>query len=226
MSTPLRLASGPLGIGLGFSWIRGLVPPSPVLCFLALALVAVFLAACDGLCKGRRARFLFLILCASFALLVWDRTVSVCLAREELSRHAPLERDGVVLQTTGYTCVPASAATCLRSLGIEATEAGLAREAYTSTTGTSFERIGWVIGRRLKGSGWTWRHVGKARWGDLKAPALLDVDLGGLRHAVAFLGFTPDGKARIGDPLCGEYPEARAALEGRWSGEVVFFERR
>ena len=226
MSTGLRLASGPLGVALGYAWIRGLVPPHLFLSLLALALIGAFLAVCDGLCRTRRSRFLYLFLCAAAGVLAWDRTASVWLARRELERSEPQVRGGIVLQTTGYTCVPSSAATCLKALGIEAAEAELAREAYTSTTGTTFGRMGWVIGRRLKGSGWKYRHAGRARWEDLTAPALLDVDHGGIRHAVAFLGFAPDGRARIGDPLSGEYAEARASLEARWSGEAVFFERR
>ena len=47
-----------------------------------------------------------------------------------------IDKNGVCLQSTGYTCGPAAAVSALQQFGIDAEEGQIALEAFTSTAGT------------------------------------------------------------------------------------------
>src|SRR3954451_22222601 len=95
----------------------------------ALALIPLL----QSLPQRRQARIvggLLVVLIGHYALmpflmpaLLWHRMGSL---------HTRIDDDGVCRQTTPYTCGPAASVTALHCLGIEATEAELARAMATS----------------------------------------------------------------------------------------------
>lgn len=129
--------------------------------------------------------------------------------------------DGVILQTSAFTCVPASAANALTVLGISASEREMARLAGTTVLGTSpGEVIGClrkegVSARKALLSVDDLRHLG--------SPAILLVDypgLGPLSHAIMFDHFEGD-IAHVIDPLTGRAKLTIPSLEEQWRGHAI-----
>jgi hypothetical protein len=129
--------------------------------------------------------------------------------------------DGIVLQTSDYTCVPASGATIASILGIHATEKQLAVLFHTTRDGTfpasalsGMRQLG-IEGRKVSAVG-----------GDIRAvhpPAMLffvnDT------HAVVFAGITSDGLVEIWNPSQGKTFFSENALNRVWTGHALEFHR-
>lgn len=217
------LAAGPAGVLAYLGWLKWGLGPGIV---AACALLAAFIVACERFCAAGRQRRSFLLLCGATGTLLLSQTWGRFVALRELG--AGSVRDGVVLQSTGFSCLPASAATCLLSLGIPATEAALAVEARTSLNGTGMGPMLIPLNRRLSGTGWEARQE-RRTWESLPrdgSPAALSVDWHGIPHVIAFLGFEGN-LAVIGEPLDeGRVLRTREELERDWSGEGIFFVRR
>lgn len=111
------------------------------------------------------------------------------------------------------------AATLLRGAGLQAAEAELAREAYTSLSGTE----AWYLARAMRRRGAAVRFV--AQPSDSRAlphPSIAGVRLGGppgFGHFVAVIERTPKGYA-LGDPLFGRIvlPDQRLWAEYEFTG--------
>ncbi len=230
----------------GLPWRRTLLlaGPAGILAYLALiflgrgpgmtvsfGLLAVFIAAGDLHYPAGRPRRSFLLLCALVGLLFMQRGWGRLEALREMEGKQDLVEDGVNLQSTGYTCMAASAATCLRALGLPGTEAEMVLIGGTGTTGTSPGCMAWALSKRLEGSGWAVRDE-RRDWASLPrdgSPAILQTywgGKGGISHATAFLGFEGE-KAVLGEPMQGRVLATREALEKEWAwrGQGVFFAR-
>lgn len=107
-------------------------------------------------------------------------------------------RDGVCLQSSSYTCMPASVTTIVKMMGGHITEPELAREAGSTVGGTEF----WYLRRALRKHGFDcrFRWVGSARRAPV--PCVLGVMNGDLPHAVVLLHKDAKGVV-IGEPLRG-----------------------
>lgn len=117
------------------------------------------------------------------------------------------------LQSTASTCGPASVATILRSLGVRATEAELAREGYSYLGGTEC----WYLARAIRRRDCTARfHTGTGLDDAPEFPALAGVRRDGSGHFIAVLSREGD-HYRIGDPLLGPETLSRAELLGRYT---------
>ncbi len=216
------LVAGPAGILAYLAWLTWDRGPGIVAAF---ALLAAFVVACDRLCAAPRQRRALLLLCGTAGTLLLTQTWGRFVALRALGTGTA--RDGVVLQSTGFSCLPASAATCLTVLGLPATELEMAEEAGATRYGTGMGRILEPLNRRLAGTGWK-ATAGRKGWESLPrdgSPAILAVDWHGIPHAIAFLGFEED-RAVIGEPLEGRVLRTRVELERDWDGEGVFFVRR
>src|SRR5206468_72041 len=64
-----------------------------------------------------------------------------------------VDSDGVCRQSDGYTCVPASAVTVLRKLGLPAEEGELAILAHTSRSGTMLDVMCDVLQKKYRAQG-------------------------------------------------------------------------
>jgi hypothetical protein len=130
-----------------------------------------------------------------------------------------MSSDGVILQTTPYTCVPAAGANIAAMLGVHTTERELAELFHTTRDGTFPAQVL----RGLKELGISGRKV--TTGGGLNAihpPAMFFIF--GDTHAVVYAGMT-GGLAEIWNPSFGKafLPEWR--LSKMWEGHVLEFER-
>jgi len=117
-------------------------------------------------------------------------------------------KDGVCLQSSGVTCVPASMATVLDHYGASCGPAGvdfrinaesrLARLSNTSDYGTE----PWQALRCLRGEGLAAECV-EADIENVPAPSIIVIYLGTTQHAVVYFG-KKNGKYEFGDPLYGK----------------------
>jgi hypothetical protein len=109
-------------------------------------------------------------------------------------------RDGVCLQSTTSTCGPASAATLLKSMGVEVTERELAIDAFTTRSGTE----NWYLKRAIEKHGVKCNYMRQAAG----SPALIHPAIAGVRlgeragHFIAILGETPEHYI-VGEPMSG-----------------------
>ena len=143
---------------------------------------------------------------------------------DEVRRLQGTVRDGVTIQTTYYSCVPASLATVLRRWRMTVSEGELAYRMRTSFQGTSPVRVIGVVEDLGQSQGFTARVVNTTLDELMRddRPAILFGKIGGVRHAVALVGLT-DRIVTLGDPLRGKVHVARGALERelQWSGLAV-----
>lgn len=166
----------------------------------------------------------FALLLAAAFLLYRDLPVSGILGEAQVSGD-------VVMQTTAYTCAPATIATLMRAMGDSTvTERDAARLAGTSRMGTSsLQEV-----RAMKRLGMNPRFARGLTPESLAASgslALLHVDepvaSTTIRHAVALLSVDGPGRTIIiGNPLHGRQVVSFDSLRGYWLGEAVFVAAR
>lgn len=174
--------------------------------------------------QADQRRPLVLGVCVSLALLGYLGWLSLPVRPTE-----DLAVDGVVFQTTPFTCAAASIATIARWTDVapgltEGEAAALARTTFGGTLASgelrAFAALGLSarFGRRLSVDS-LFAHPG---------PAILHVNErlpGGrrIRHAVALLAVdSTAGTIRIGNPLEGVQLLSFAALDAYWIGEAIF----
>lgn len=131
----------------------------------------------------------------------------------------------VCRQSTYSTCGAASAASLLRYHGITVTEAAMAEEAHSYTSGTEVWYLARAIRRRglraefdvatdepviLASQGRTGQ-----KWGDARV-AIVGVRFGQTGHFIALLGEDETGKLVVGDPLRGRELLSREELRKRY----------
>ncbi len=134
-------------------------------------------------------------------------------------------RNGVVLQTTKFSCGAAASATLLTRLGISTSEREMAALSGTNpVTGTGEIAVALGLRRKLDGSG---RQVAmiRAGWNDLrrlKRPAMANIRLSFLQdHWVVVLDTTAD-TVTIADPSTGIRTLPRKRFLAQWLGVLVF----
>jgi len=118
------------------------------------------------------------------------------------------ERDGVIMQSTPYTCAPASAANLLRALGVHRSEREVAELFGTTALGTSSAQI-------IRGMAELDIHCRRADLGRRPlpvAPAILLFEGARVGHAVALLEGDHEGGLVIADPLVGRTATTEARL--------------
>ncbi len=109
------------------------------------------------------------------------------------------------IQSSVVTCGPASAASVLRHLGDRQTkESDLAREAWTSSTGTE----AWHLARAIRRRGYEVRFLAPDGLPDRKdLPGILGTGTQMAGHFIAVLEIT-DHEIEIVDPLRGRFRES------------------
>lgn len=117
------------------------------------------------------------------------------------------------IQSTLSSCGPASTATVLRALGVEAGEGELVREAHTYMGGTE----AWYLARAVRSRGLVARFVmnGGGFNEAIRLPAIAGVTLNGRGHFIAVLSRNDD-VFDVGDPMIGPEKRTRAELERRY----------
>ncbi len=123
------------------------------------------------------------------------------------------EWDGeVCLQSTPSTCGAASTATILKGLGIEVSEAELAKEAHSYADGTE----AWYLARAARSRGCEVNFAfTKGFTPEDGLPAVVGVRLGSIGHFIAILGQEGE-RFIVGDPMLGRELLSREQLERRY----------
>lgn len=148
--------------------------------------------------------------------LYWDSLIFPCHAR-----WANEWKDGVCLQSEGYTCTAAATATLLRLHGRTASEEAVSRRIRMSASGA----YNWEVLRLLRLEGLHPRLASvPAQPRDLPVPCLAVVRLGdrkGIPHMLAILEKT-DKTFVIGDPLGGRFEWSKETTwKNYWFSGVV-----
>jgi hypothetical protein len=135
---------------------------------------------------------------------------------------AKISMDGVILQSSGSSCVPAACANIARKLGVQTTEAELFALMHTSDAGTTNAQA--IYGMRALGIKGTKRLIHDRDPHALHTPAMLVVDMIGLPevHAVAYMSANGD-TFEIHDPRSGLLKMSLGELQKIWQGKAVEF---
>jgi ABC-type bacteriocin/lantibiotic exporter with double-glycine peptidase domain len=124
--------------------------------------------------------------------------------------------NGVCLQTSGTSCVPACCATVVSLLGGRITERELAMEAGTTSRGTEI----WYMMRAMPGHGYKIEpHVAKSVK-DIPAPSILGLKAGG--HVIVLMSKS-DAGPDIGNPLGQRRQYTWSAFEKAYDIEPIYF---
>ncbi len=183
--------------------------------FAYLASLCVRVAWYSGHRERGKLTFATTLLVVALLILRWNVTFSIPADSYE---HEVVD-GGIILQTTGASCVPATVANILGRFGVTETEKALAREMGTTGQGTTHGRVALALWQR----GFDCRRVTVVSIQEVNPPAALTVDhpaTGPESHMVGFMGM--DGEmAEIWDPLYGRdmmYPEQLSTV---WHGKAL-----
>jgi predicted double-glycine peptidase len=140
-----------------------------------------------------------------------------------------MDRDGICLQNTSYTCGPAAAVTALRKLGFPADEGQIAILAHTSSaTGTPPDILAQALRERYGREGLVCEYHAFRDAAELKrcCPVLVIVKFSFmLDHYVAVLD-VKDNAVTVGDPLLGLTILTPAELQEKWRSVGVTLKRK
>lgn len=187
-----------------FSWMLLGMKKFSVCGFVATMLLTTPLSRVPQ--KRNRVLISVLMAVIVFFMGVWPY-VAPMVDRKELSQlKTNIDRDGICLQTTDYTCGPASAVTALRKLELPAEEGEIAILSCTSfQEGTPIDMLADGLNRRYVASGLTVKCRFFHSVDELKgaSPTLAVIKYGFMvDHWVTVLEVT-DSEVVVGDPLGG-----------------------
>ncbi len=156
---------------------------------------------------------------ASVGLLMIVELVQAEYTRPIAPQLRELERDGVVLQSSGVSCVSASAANLLRLHGVRRTERQMAERLGASGAGATTAQLLYGLEREGLSCQRLIRSDGNVM--AVKPPAIVFYgDRGGVPHAVV-LAERNGRRVTILDPLSGRGTMNVAQLSRIWDGEAV-----
>ncbi|WP_434777071.1 cysteine peptidase family C39 domain-containing protein [Neisseria sp. Ec49-e6-T10] len=129
---------------------------------------------------------------------------------------------GIALQTTPSTCGPSSLATILKGYGTVDTEANIAKQAFSSSTGTE----NWYLARYAHQQGYQYRFLHEPELGKVPTPSIIGVKLGRIGHFITLLGHNGDTYT-IADSLDGLHHLTTEEFKQRYvyNGFVLHIEK-
>lgn len=210
-----------------FSWLTIGVKKFAGFSFLTSMVLTTPLAR---LPQPRTRRFVaFLMVFIVFFMGIWP-FIAPMLDRKQLSHlQTNIDKNGVCLQTTDYTCGPASAVTALRKLGLPADEGPIAILSCTSAIeGTPPDMLAEGLNRRYATDGLTAECRVFHNIGELKAAGLTlaVIKFGFLvDHWVTVLSVT-DSQVIVGDPNGGLSRLSYEDFAERWRFVGVVLRRQ
>lgn len=136
-------------------------------------------------------------------------------------------KDGICLQTSGYSCSAASAAMLLHQHGVAATEREMAELSVTSNGGLGgggTTESGLMRGLRIKLNGSKNVRIACPRYDQLITPSIVGIRLSPrLSHSILVVRVTPT-EVKIIDPLYGRGTLQRMVFERDWLGSAVWID--
>jgi len=147
----------------------------------------------------------------------WTLSGAVVTSREHV------DAKGVTRQTTMYTCGAAAAATLVRSLGMERTEAEMARRTgVVPQRGTTFVKVYWALTELLAEEPYDVALTRAAEpTADMPMPCLAGVKLSPLLNHFIVVREIKNGRAILDDPLNGRVDHPVEHLKAQWLGVVI-----
>lgn len=135
-----------------------------------------------------------------------------------------IDADGICLQSTGYTCGPASAVTFLKAHGINATEQEMTRLSHANLLlGVDFGFLGRAVEKKTHTAGIV-IDVVAADYEFLKKhdePCIVYVRWHFLVDHVIVVLHEDENKVIFADPLSGRREWSREEFLSRWGGEAI-----
>lgn len=194
------------------------------------AFVGPFLLLTPAAALARqRDKILVYIFAALFSLrVVVLPNVLPVFARPALARiKTMIDRDGVCIQQTPYTCGAAAAVTGLRKIGISAEEGPLAVWCYTSQFGTTPDELAAALKSHFESQGLRLQYRRFKSVEEMKGlPVVLAVVKYGFLtdHFVAVLNVS-DKSVLVGDPLSGRSEVSHEEFAKNWRYCGIVLER-
>ncbi len=194
----------------------------------AFAIPMLFATLIPRIEKLRLKILVFILVAVSSTVLFIIPFVSPVLARKELKDIKTDIQDGICIQTTDYTCGPASAVTALYQLGINADEGEMAILAYTNPdTGTSDDLLSDAIEEKYGSEGVTCTYRRFRSISELigNCPAIVVTKYSFLiDHYVTVLDVTND-KVIIGNPSAGREALTYDEFKKKWRSVGIVLKR-
>ncbi len=218
-----------------FNRLRFVVPMSWVAAgrnefvILCLSVPMVFATLIPRL-ANKRLKILvsILLLVASIELAIFPFLVPALIRNHLAELQTQLTGDGVCLQSTGYTCGPASAVTALKQLGIDAQEGDIAVLAYTTPIhGTPDDLLSLAIHKRYGSEGVSCHYRYFESIAQLKqtCPTIAVTKFAPfIDHYVTVLEVS-DNHVVVGDPLAGRRKLTYEEFAKKWRFIGIVVER-
>lgn len=163
-------------------------------------LFAVFLGAAGGVLATLLPRFILVIPLGLTVLTASVPYLKMIINPLRVSDLQDRWEGNACLQSTESTCGPASSASILRFLGEDASEAEIARLAYSTASGTE----AWYLARYFRSRGLTPKFDFQPTFDpSIPMPSIVGVRLGSSGHFIAVLEISDEIVAFV-DPLSGE----------------------
>ena len=144
---------------------------------------------------------------------------SIWIHHELQNLHTTFSKDGICIQTTGFTCGPAAAVTVLRQLGIDAQESELAVSSKCNIkNGTTYEHLTSAIKKLYgkKGIDCSIRNFDSIDQLKDIYPIIAVIKLSSaVDHYTAVLEVTED-KVIVGDPIAGKKEWTYEDFSKKW----------
>jgi hypothetical protein len=137
--------------------------------------------------------------------------------------------EGICLQSTGYSCAPAAAATLLHRYGVKATEDEMATLCVTRgggirSAGTSDAGILRGLRHKLQERGTA--MISTPAYEELPVPCLVPIRISpSLGHCILITGVDPD-QVTVIDPLYGRGTIIRSQFERDWQKSAIYVKVR
>jgi hypothetical protein len=182
-----------------------------------------------GIILVRRSVWKRDVLLAGGGFLLLYCGVAAVAAEQPKNLLGVVNEDGICLQTTGYSCAPAAAATLLHKYGVAATEDEMAALCATRgggirTAGTS--DAGTLRGLRRKLGDRGTPVISTPSYEEIPVPALVAIRLNPqVNHCVMVSKVEPD-QVRVIDPEFGRGTILRAQFERMWQKSAIHVETR
>jgi len=160
-------------------------------------------------------------------LLLRCGVVAVLTDRPHELLTAVVRENGVCLQSSGYSCAPASAAMLLHLYGVKASEDEMARlcvtrRGSTVTSGTS--ESGLLRGLRLKLEDRAIPKISTPAYEQIPTPSLVTIQVGPRTGHSILVSAVEPGQVRVLDPRYGPGVLPRAQFEKVWQKSAIYVE--
>jgi predicted double-glycine peptidase len=220
----------PLRFYQPFSWLSDGKMKLVVLSFAILMLFGTLIPRLAHLREKILLTILAMLVAATSLAFLVIPFIGPILVRQELENlQTTFSKDGICMQTTGYTCGPAAAVTALKQLGIEAQESEIAILAKsTPKMGTAGDLLAIAIVKLYgrKSINCKYRYFNSIDQLKQNCPTIAAVKLSiFMDHYVAVLDVN-ENKVIIGDPLAGKKELTYEEFKRKWRSTGIVLKKK